>query len=268
MEHSFAVITGASSGIGFELAKQFGSHGYDLMIVSNSDEIFAAQEDLMDLGYNVDAVKANLATFAGVENLCDQIRSSGRALDAVVINAGVGVGGSFLETNLKEEINLINLNIVSVVHLTKRVLRDMKERGHGKILFNSSIASQMPSPFEAVYGASKAFVSSFAESLRNEIKDTDISITVLMPGATNTNFFHRARMDNTLAGAKMKKGNDPAKVAEQGFEALMSGKERVIAESLFTKIQGLALKVLPTKAKAQLHRKMSGPRTYLEEHHH
>lgn len=268
MEHSFAVITGASSGIGFELAKQFGAHGYDIMIVSNSDEIFSAQEDLEELGYNVEAVKANLATFAGVENLCDQIRASGKIPDAVAINAGVGVGGSFVETDLREEINLINLNIVSVVHLSKIILKDMIEKGSGKILFNSSIASLMPSPFEAVYGASKAFVSSFAESLRNEVKGTDITITVLMPGATNTNFFHRAHMDNTLAGTKMKKGNDPARVAEQGYEALMAGKERVVAESLLTKLQGFALKVLPTKARAQLHRKMSEPRPDLEQHHH
>lgn len=266
MENSFAVITGASSGIGFELAKQFGSHGYDLLIVSSTDAIFEAQDDLEDLGYSVDAIKANLATYAGVENLYEQIKASGRHVDALAINAGVGVGGAFTETDLREEINLINLNIISVVHLTKRVLADMKRRGQGKILFNSSIASQMPSPFEAVYGASKAFVSSFGESLRNELKDTDITFTILMPGATNTNFFHRAHMDDTKAGTSMKKGNDPVKVAQQGFDALMEGKERVFSESILTKIQGLALKIMPTKAKAQIHRKMSEPGT--GTHHH
>lgn len=264
----FAVITGASSGIGFELAKQFGSHGYDLMIVSNSDDIFHAQEELEDMGLNVDAVKANLATYAGVENLYEQIKATKRPLDAIAINAGVGVGGPFLETDLKEEINLINLNIVSVVHLTKRILPDMIKSGKGKILFNSSIASLMPSPFEAVYGGSKAFITSFAESLRNELKDTNVSITVLMPGATDTNFFRRAHMEDTLAGTKMKKSNDPAGVARQGFEALIRGKERVISESLLTKLQGIALRVLPTKSKARLHRRMSEPRQDLKENHH
>lgn len=259
MENPFALITGASSGIGYELAKQFGMHGYDLLIVSGSDAIFEAQEELEELGFQVEAIKANLASYAGVENLYNQVITLGRDVDVLVINAGVGVGGPFLETNLKEEINLINLNIVSVVHLAKRMITDMKERGKGRVLFTSSIASQMPSPFEAVYGASKAFVSSFAESLRNELKDSGISITILMPGATNTNFFHRAHMDDTKVGSKTKYSNDPARVAEQGYEAVVSGKERVFSESFMTKLQGIALKVLPVKTKAQFHRKLSEP---------
>jgi uncharacterized protein len=266
MENSFAVITGASSGIGFELARQFGAHGYDLLIVSNSNEIFSAQDDLENQGYSVDALKANLATYSGVENLYEQIRASGRPVDAIAINAGVGGGGEFTETDLREEINLINLNIVSVVHLTKRILSDMKSRGQGRILFNSSITSQMPSPFEAVYEGSKSFINSFAESLRKELKDSRISITVLMPGATDTNFIHRARIDDSNDGHEMKNYYDPAKVAEQGFEALMNGKERVFSESLLTKLQGYALKLFPVKAKAQLHRKMTGPGTGSPHH--
>lgn len=259
MENTFAVITGASSGIGFELAKQFGQNGFELMIVSSSDEIFVAQTELEDMGYTVEALKANLATYAGVENLYKQIQKYGKVLDVIAINAGVGVGGPFTETDLKEEINVINLNIVSAVHLVKRILPEMKERGRGRILFTSSIASQMPSPFEAVYGASKAFLTSFAESIRNEMKDYGVTVTVLMPGATNTNFFHRAGMDDTKAGAEMKYENDPAEVAKQGYEALMSGKHSVFSESILTKIQGYALKILPEKAKAQFHRKWSEP---------
>ena len=259
MENSFAVVTGASSGIGLELAKQFGENGFELLIVSNSDEIFEAQRILEESGYTVEAMKTNLATYAGVETLCKRIQTYGKFLEAIAINAGVGVGGEFTETDLREEINLINLNIVSAVHLTKRILPDMKLRGHGKILFTSSIASQMPSPFEAVYGASKAFLTAFAESLRNELKDSGISITILMPGATNTNFFHRAHMDDTKAGAEMKYDNDPAEVARQGFEAMMTGKESVFSESLLTKIQGYALKILPERAKASFHRKWSEP---------
>lgn len=259
MEKSFAVITGASSGIGFELARQFGMNGFELLIASSSDEIFEAQDRLEEEGIQSEAIKVNLASYAGVENLVQGIRNYGQLPDAIVINAGVGVGGRFLETDLREEINLINLNIVSVVHLTKRLLPLLLENGEGKILFTSSISSQMPSPFEAVYGASKAFVTSFAESIRNEVKDSDISITVLMPGATNTNFFHRAHMDDTKVGSKMKYDNDPEEVTRQGFEALMEGKESLFAESFLTKIQGYALKILPEKAKAQLHRKWSEP---------
>lgn len=261
MENSFAVVTGASSGIGLELAKQFGQNGFELLIVSNSDEIFSAQRELEEAGYTVEAMKANLATFSGVENLYQAIQRYGKHPDALAINAGVGVGGPFIDTNLKEEINLINLNIVSAVHLLKRILPDMKERGKGKILFTSSIASQMPSPFEAVYGASKAFLTSFAESIRNEMKDSGVTVTILMPGATNTNFFRRAHMEDTKAGAEMKFSNDPAEVARQGFEALMEGKESIFSESLMTKLQGYALKILPEKAKAQFHRKWSEPGT-------
>jgi short-subunit dehydrogenase len=258
-ETSFAVITGASSGIGMELARQFGKNGFDLLICSGSDDIFEAQRELEAEGYTVEALKANLSGYNGVEELFNRIQKYGKVLDAVAINAGVGVGGEFIETSLNEEIHLINLNIVSAVHLTKRILPEMKLREHGRILYTSSISSQMPSPFEAVYGASKAFLTSFAQSIRNEAKDYGVSVTVLMPGATNTNFFHRAHMDDTKAGAEMKYSNDPAEVARQGFEALMSGKESVFAESLMTKIQGKALKYLPEKFKASFHRKWSEP---------
>ena len=259
MENSFAVITGASSGIGLELARQFGLHGFDLLIASSSDEIFKVQEDLQDEGYNVEAIKVNLATYAGVENLYATIKKSGRTPDAIALNAGVGIGGPFLETNLNEEINLINLNVISAIHLTKRILPSMKARGGGKILFTSSIASQTPTPFQAVYGASKAFLTSFAEGIRNELKDSGINISILMPGATNTHFFHRADMDDTSLGSEEKYRNDPEEVARQGFEALMEGKENVFAESFLTKLSGYAMKILPDKAKAQLHRKWSEP---------
>ncbi len=238
MENSFAVVTGASSGIGLELAKQFGQNGYELLIVSSSDDIFEAQRELEDLGYTVEALKANLATYAGVENLYQRITRYGKILDALAINAGVGVGGRFTETDLKEEINIINLNIVSTIHLVKRVLPEMKERGRGRILFTSSIASQTQSPFEAVSGASKAFLTSFAESLRNEMKEFGVTVT---------------------AGAEMKYENDQAEVARQAYAALMSGKHDVFSENILTKIQGYALKILPDKAKAQFHRKWSEP---------
>lgn len=258
MEQPFAVITGASSGIGLELAKQFGENGFELLIVSGSDEIFDSQIELEKMGYMVEAMKANLATYAGVENLCQRIESYGKPLDAIAINAGVGVGGEFTDTDLKDEINLINLNVISAVHLVKKILPEMKKQERGKILFTSSIASAMPSPFEAVYGASKAFLTSFAESIRNEMRDYGVTITILMPGPTNTKFFQRAGMEDTRASEK-KEQNDPAEVAKQGFEALMAGKEKVFSESLLTKLQGVALKLLPEKAKAEFHRRMSEP---------
>ena len=190
--------------------------------------------------------------------LCGAIESSGRTLDAIAINAGVGVSGDFTrQTDLNDELNLIRLNVISPVHLSKRVLRDMVARGSGRVLFTSSIAGTMPAPFEAVYGASKAFLSSFAQAIRNELKDTGVTITALMPGATETNFFHRAGMDDTKLGASEK--DDAAEVAREGYEALMAGKDHVVAGSFKNKMQAAAGHGLPDPLVAQMHRKQSEP---------
>jgi uncharacterized protein len=252
-----AVITGASSGIGLELAKQFAEHGYDLLVTAESERIEAAAETLRSLGAKVSTVRADLATYEGVESLYARIRAEGRPVDAIAINAGVGVGGAFLDTSLDEELNLIRLNVESVVHLAKRVLKDMVARDEGRILFTASIAAEFPGPFEAVYAASKAFVLSFAEALRNEVKDTSVVITALQPGATETNFFHRAGMDDTKVGADRK--SDPADVARQGFEALMKGKDHVVAAMAKEKVQVAVGQVVPETMKAQQHRKISEP---------
>ena len=255
----FAVVTGASSGIGLELARQFAQHGFDLLICSESGEIRSAEQELRSLGGDVQSVQANLATYEGVENLYAAIQASGRTLDSIAINAGVGVSGDFArQTSLEDELNLIALNVVSPVHLTKRVVKDMVARNHGRILFTSSIAGEMPSPFEAIYGASKAFLTSFAEAIRNELKDTGVTVTALMPGATETNFFHRAHMEDTKLGASNSK-DDPAEVAKDGFEALMSGKDHVVAGSFKNKAQAAAANALPDQVVANMHRQMSEP---------
>ncbi|AFZ30590.1 short-chain dehydrogenase/reductase SDR [Gloeocapsa sp. PCC 7428] len=253
-----AVVTGASNGIGYELAKQFAQNGFDLLVTATGESINEAAQAFEKLGAKVKTVQADLATYDGVEALYSQIKAIGQPVEAIAINAGVGVGGDFArETDLQDELNLINLNVVSSVHLAKRVVKDMVERSKGKILFTSSIAALMPGPFEAVYAASKAFVHSFAEGLRNELKDTGVTVTSLMPGPTDTNFFHRAGMDDTKAGASKK--DDPAEVAKQGFEALMAGKDSVIAGSVMTKIQGNVSKVLPDTIAAEQHRQLTEP---------
>lgn len=252
-----AVVTGASSGIGYELAKQFAQNGFDLLVTSTGSSIDDAAQALGALGAEVQTVQADLATYDGVEMLYSQIQTAGRPVDAIALNAGVGVGGDFTETDLQEELNLIELNIASTVHLAKRVVKDMVDRGEGKVLFTSSIASQTPSPFQAVYAASKAFVHSFSEAIRNELKDTGVTVTALMPGPTDTNFFNRAGLDDTRLG-EIKK-DDPAEVAKQGFEALMSGKDGILAESLMTKVQGAVSRVLPDTVKAEVNRKLTEP---------
>lgn len=253
-----AVVTGASNGIGYELALQFAQNNFDLLITATGSSINEAAQTLEKLGAKVETVQADLATYDGVETLYNKIKATNRPMEAIAINAGVGVGGEFArETDLQDELNLINLNVVSSVHLAKRVVKDMVERGKGRILFTSSIAALMPGPFEAVYAASKAFIHSFSEALRNELKDTGVTVTALMPGPTDTNFFHRAEMDDTQVGASKK--DDPALVAKQGFEALMAGKDDVIAGSLKTKIQGAVSKILPDTVNAELHSKLSEP---------
>jgi short-subunit dehydrogenase len=258
LTRKMAVVTGASNGIGYELAKQFAQNGFDLLITATGPSIDKVAQDLEALGVKVETVQADLATYEGVETLYNKIKETNRPVDAIAINAGVGVGGDFArETDLKDELNLINLNVVSTVHLAKRVVKDMVSRGQGRILFTSSIAALMPGPFETVYAASKAFVHSFSEGLRNELKDTGVTVTALMPGPTDTNFFHRAGMDDTQVGAGQK--DDPATVAKQGFEALMAGKDHIIVGSLKTKLQGAVSTVLPDTINAEQHRHLSEP---------
>jgi uncharacterized protein len=255
----FAVVTGASSGIGFELAKQFAEHGYDLLIVAEDEAIEQAAAGLRrDGGTQVVAVREDLATFDGVERCYAAILETGRPVDAIALNAGRGIGGDFTrETALADELNVIDVNVTSTVHLAKRVLPGMVARDEGRVLFTSSIASLMPGTYQAVYNASKSFVQSFAEALRAELKDSGVTVTALMPGPTDTNFFHRAEMDDTKVGAGAK--DDPAVVAKQGFEALMKDKQKVVAGSTKTKVQAKASKVLPDSANAEMHRKMAEP---------
>jgi uncharacterized protein len=256
----FAVITGASSGIGFELAKVFGENGFDLMIAAEDEELDTAAAELTAIAPSVEKVRVDLATPEGVEALYSRIRKSERPVDALALNAGIGAGGAFAtETEIDKELRLIDLNVRSTVHLCKLVLADMVDRNQGRVLITSSVASTMPGSFQAVYNASKSFDQSFALAIRNELKDTEVTVTALMPGPTDTEFFERAEMEDTKVGAEDK--DDPAEVAKQGFEALMAGKERVVGGSLKNKAQVLASKVLPDSAKAEMHRKMAEPGT-------
>ena len=253
----FAVVTGASSGIGFELAKQFAENNFDVLVAAESESIQAAASELAGLGAQVLPVRVDLAAHDGVHQLQSEIERAGRPVDAIAINAGVGVSGPFADTDLAAEMNLLRLNVLSTVHLAKYVVKQMLAQGSGRILFTSSIAGTMPTPYEAVYGASKAFVRSFSQSLREELKDTGVTVTALMPGATETNFFHRAGGDDTKLGAGEK--DDPAEVAKEGFEALMAGKDHVIAGSMKNKLQAAAGYALPDPLVAKAHAAQAAP---------
>jgi short-subunit dehydrogenase len=251
-----ALVTGASSGIGLELSKQFAQNGFDLVLCAEDAGLGAAAAQLV--GANVRTVQVDLSTYEGVEQLWAAVQEGGRPLAAAALNAGVGQGGAFVDTILADELEIIDLNVTSTVHLAKLVLKDMVTRNEGRVLFTSSIASTMPGSFQAVYNASKSFIQSFVQALQNELKDTEVSLTSLMPGPTDTEFFHRADMDDTVVGQGKK--DDPAQVAEQGFKALMKGEDKLVAGSLKTKVQGAANNVLPDKLKAAAHRVMAEPK--------
>ncbi len=259
---TFAVVTGASSGIGAELALLFAADGFDLLLTAEEgrggDGLEPVAVRCRAAGVEVQTLRADLRTSDGVQTLYGAVAASGRPVDAAAVNAGVGRGGAFVHSELADLMEVVDLNVASTMHLTRLLLADMVARDAGRLLLTSSIASTMPGSFHAVYNASKSFVQSLAEALQNELKDSAVTITSLMPGPTETNFFHRAGLDDTLIGQAKK--DDPADVAQQGYTALMAGKDRVVAASTLTKAQELAAKVLPDKVKAALHRKVAEPR--------
>jgi uncharacterized protein len=236
MEESkgLAVVTGASSGIGYELAKVFAEHGFNLLVAAEDGGIAEAATAFKAFGHNVDFVQVNLAQTSGVEVLYRRIHLLNQPVEVLCLNAGVGVGGEFAENSIEEEVNLVNLNVLSPLRLVKLVLKDMIQQGHGRILFTSSLAAEMPGPYYAVYAASKAFIQSFAQALRIEVLDKNITVTALQPGATDTDFFERAHMIDTKVGQAKK--DDPADVARDGYNAVMDGKDHVVAGSLMNRV--------------------------------
>ncbi|UYQ65040.1 SDR family NAD(P)-dependent oxidoreductase [Streptomyces peucetius] len=254
----FAVVTGASSGIGLELAKQLAERGFDLLVTAEDDtRLQEAAQRVRAGGAAVRAVRADLRDFRETERLYAAIAATGRPVAVAALNAGIGKGGPFVENDLADELSIVDLNIRSTVHLAKLLLRDMTDMDEGRILITSSVASTVPGSFQAVYNASKSFLQSFAQALRNELKDTGVTVTALMPGPTETGFFRRAGMGDTKIGRQEK--DDPALVAKQGLDALMAGTDKIVAGSAKTRATGLAAKVVPDRLKAAAHRGMAAP---------
>jgi uncharacterized protein len=253
----FAVVTGASSGIGYELAQQCVQNGYDVLIAAENDSINEAAERLKVSGALVYAIQEDLSRPEGVERLYQRIIDIGRPVDALLLNAGVGLGGAFLDTPLEAELNMIALNCGHTVHLAKRVLSDMVANRSGRVLITGSVVSTAPNPYQAIYGATKAFVYSFGQAIREELKDSGVTVTLLQPGATDTEFFARAGMLDTKVGADEK--DSPAQVAKDGFEGMIAGKASVLAGSLKSKVEGAINEVLPEPMKAAKLAKESKP---------
>jgi uncharacterized protein len=249
-----AIITGASTGIGYELARCCAEQGFDLVVAADEPRIHEAAQALAALGVKAQAVEADLATLEGVDKL--YAAAQGRPVEALLANAGHGLGHAFLDQDFDEARHVIDTNITGTIYLIQKVGRDMRARGQGRILITGSIAGFMPGSFTAVYNGTKAFIDSFSFALRNELKDTGVTVTCLMPGATETEFFERADMMDTKVGTQEK--DDPADVARVGFEAMMKGEGDVVS-GLKNKVQSAIANVTPAGILAEQHRKMAEP---------
>ncbi len=258
MANTFAIVTGASTGIGFELATIAAKNGYDLLVVADEPLIEAAAQDFRQFGTDVQALEADLSTFDGVDQLLSA--AGGRQIDLVCANAGRGLGEAFLDQDIAEWRKVIDTNVVGTSYLLQKVLRDMVARNDGKVLVTGSIAGYIPGAFQAVYNGTKSYVDSFVAAIQNEIKDADgVTLTNLMPGPVETEFFDRAHMLDTSVGADPKK-SDPADVAKDGWDALMDGKAAVVS-GWKNKIQSAVANVTPNAILAEQHRKMAEPGT-------
>nr|WP_295830631.1 SDR family NAD(P)-dependent oxidoreductase [uncultured Azospirillum sp.] len=249
-----AVVTGASSGIGFELAKQCAGNGFDLVIAADDPAIEQTAGELRKMGAAVETVQADLATVDGVDRLYAALK--GRTVDALLANAGHGLGRGFLDQDFSDARHVIDTNITGTLYLIQKVGRDMRRRGQGRILITGSIAGFMPGSFQAVYNGTKAFIDSFSFALRDELKDSGVTVTCLMPGPTDTHFFERADMTDTQVGQGKK--DDPAMVAKVGFDAMMNGEGDVVA-GWKNKLQTAMATVTPSGVLASQHRKMAEP---------
>jgi short-subunit dehydrogenase len=251
---SLALITGASSGIGYELAVCCARNHFDLLIAADDPALGEAAARLQGLGVNVESLLVDLATTDGVDALCAQL--DGRVPDVLMANAGHGLGKGFLDQDFDEVRHVIDTNVTGTVYLIQRVGRDMRARVSGRILITGSIAGFIPGTYQAVYNGTKAFIDSFSFALREELKDTGVTVTCLMPGATETEFFERADLMDTRIGQSEK--DDPADVAEAGFKAMMNGDGDVVS-GWRNKIQSAVANVTPAGILAGQHRKMTEP---------
>src|SRR4051812_20199401 len=255
-----AIVTGASSGIGYELAKKCAAAGFDLAIAADESRVQEAAEEFRTYGIDVDAVQTDLATIDGVDNFLRAFEN--RNVDVLIANAGHGLGHGFLEQDFDQVRHVIDTNITGTIYLIQQVARSMRARGQGRIMITGSIAGFMPGTFQAVYNGTKAFIDSFSLALRNELKETGVTVTCLMPGATETEFFERADMLDTKVGTQEK--DDPAKVARDGFDAMLAGEGDVVS-GWQNKLQTTLANVTPAGVLAEQHRKMAEPGTAEEE---
>jgi short-subunit dehydrogenase len=250
----FALVTGASSGIGYELARRCAVEGFDLLIAADEPQVFEAARNFETMGVQVIAIETDLATLEGVDKLYDA--AGGRPIDALLANAGRGLGGAFLDQTFAAARHVVDTNVTGTIYLIQKVGRDMRARKQGRILITGSIAGFMPGTFQAVYNGTKAFLDSFSFALRAELKGSGVTVTCLMPGATETEFFERAHMTDTRVGRSAK--DDPSVVADIGFDAMMRGEGDVVS-GWMNKLRSAIANITPASILAEQHRSMAEP---------
>ncbi|MDR9764219.1 SDR family NAD(P)-dependent oxidoreductase [Rhizobium redzepovicii] len=251
-----AVVTGASTGIGYELAKCAAQDGYDLVIAADEERINLAAANLEEFGTTVDAVEADLSTLEGVDRLVERITASGRSVDLLMANAGRGLGKGFLDQDFGAARMVVDTNITGTIYLIHAIGNQMRSRGQGRILLTGSIAGFMPGSYQAVYNGTKAFINSFSFALREELKESGVTVSCLMPGATETEFFKRADLMDTAIGQAEK--DDAGDVARIGYDAMMDGEGDVVS-GWKNKLQAAVANVTPASMLAHQHSKMAEP---------
>jgi short-subunit dehydrogenase len=257
-----AVLTGATAGIGHELARVFASEGFDLVIAAEDDRVSGVAEELRGMGVEAHGLQVDLATNEGCAALASEVEALGRPVDALALNAGVGVSGPFLTSGtLEDQLNVVHLNVGHVVHLAHRLVPAMVARGEGRVLITSSIVATVAAPYQATYAGSKAFLQSFSEALREEIAGSGVTVTALQPGGTDTEYWERSgaeQQDTKVADTTF---DDPATVARDGFDGLMRGDDHVSPGRAMNGILAKAGAILPDALTARLSAKITKPGT-------
>lgn len=257
-ENKYALVTGATSGIGYELAKVFAQNGYNLIIVARPSHELQQKSEEFSSQFGVEAIPIAKDLFNpdAASELYEEVKAKGIVVNVLVNNAGQGVYGPFIETDLQRQIQVIQLNVTSLTVLTYLFLKDMVARNEGKILQLGSVVSELPAPLQSVYGGTKAYILSFTEALISEINDSDVTLTTLQPGVTDTDFFNKAGAQNSKLAEDKSKMSDPADVAKDAYKALMKGDDKVVS-GLKNKAQVAMSNVMPDTMLAEQMRKQS-----------
>ncbi len=229
-KNQYVLITGATSGIGYELAKQFAKNGYDLVIVARDYEALKKRaNEFKEYGINAIPISKNLFLSDEAYSLYSELKMNGISPEILVNDAGQGVYGKFQDTDIHREVDIVNLNIISVIILTKLFVKDRLAKRSGKILNLASVAGKVPGPWNSVYHGTKAFVLSWSEAIREELKEVGITVTALLPGPTDTDFFNKADMNQSKIVEDKETLASPEEVAIDGYNALMNNKDKVIS---------------------------------------